>query len=128
EAIDRFKESDTRDELGLGTIRDAFADMFFPGTSTLQTRARYFLFVPWIYGELEARRVGSDRIASRARQAEIKLVQALKDAGEDAGILGKLAGASLKRLPSSVYWLGLGAWKIRQFVGSQDDYHRSLDG
>ena len=25
------------DELGIGTVRDAFSDMFFPGISTLQT-------------------------------------------------------------------------------------------
>ena len=35
-------EREARDELGLGTIRDAFADLFFPGTraclqTTLQT-------------------------------------------------------------------------------------------
>lgn len=62
EAVDRFKESDTRDELGLAPIRDGFADHFFPGTTVLMTtsaswpkgrssgsratRARYFLFVP----------------------------------------------------------------------------------
>jgi len=40
EVIDLFREEETRDELGLGTIRDAFADLLFPGTSTIQTRAR----------------------------------------------------------------------------------------
>jgi Family of unknown function (DUF6361) len=35
--------------LGLGTIRDAFADMLFPGTSAPRIRPRYFLIVPWIY-------------------------------------------------------------------------------
>ncbi len=46
EAIDLFREKDTRDELGLAGIRDAFSDMLFPGTGSLQTRARYFFFVP----------------------------------------------------------------------------------
>lgn len=40
EVIDLFREHDTRDELGLGVICDALADLLFPGTSTLQTRAR----------------------------------------------------------------------------------------
>lgn len=40
EVIDLFREEETRDELGLGTIRDAFADLLFAGTSTIQTRAR----------------------------------------------------------------------------------------
>jgi hypothetical protein len=47
--LDLFREKGTIDELGLGTIRDAFADMLFPGTSAPRTRPRYFLIVPWIY-------------------------------------------------------------------------------
>jgi hypothetical protein len=54
--VDLFREKGTVDELGLGTIRDAFADRLFPGTSVLQTRTRYWLFVPWLYLRLEARR------------------------------------------------------------------------
>ena len=49
DVVKLFQEKDTRDELGIGTIRDSFSDYFFPGTSTIQTRARYMLFVPWIY-------------------------------------------------------------------------------
>ena len=49
DVINAFKERETRDELGIGIIRDAFADFLFPGTSTIQTRAKYFLFVPWKY-------------------------------------------------------------------------------
>ena len=30
------------DEMGIGVIRDAFSDYFFPGTSTIQTSAKYF--------------------------------------------------------------------------------------
>jgi hypothetical protein len=43
DVIDLFRERDTRDELGIGTVRDALSDVLFPGTSTIQTRARYFL-------------------------------------------------------------------------------------
>ena len=39
------------DELGIGIVRDAFADAFFPGTSTLLTRAKYFVVVPYIIQE-----------------------------------------------------------------------------
>lgn len=41
------------DELGIGVVRDGFADLLFPGTSTIQTRAKYFLLVPYIMMELE---------------------------------------------------------------------------
>jgi hypothetical protein len=38
DTIELFGERTTRDELGLGGIRDAFTDQLFPGTSTIQTR------------------------------------------------------------------------------------------
>ena len=31
-----FQQRESRDELGLGAIRDSFADKLFPGTSTIQ--------------------------------------------------------------------------------------------
>ncbi len=77
DVIDLFREQDTRDELGIGTVRDAFADLLLPGTSVIQTRARYFLFVPWIYLEIERRRVPSSQVAARARREEITLISAL---------------------------------------------------
>ena len=52
-----FQERETRDELGLGAIRDSIADHLFPGTSTIQTRLRYMLFIPWLYRALEKRQV-----------------------------------------------------------------------
>jgi Family of unknown function (DUF6361) len=66
DAVDAFREHDTRDELGIGSVRDAFADMLFPGTSTIMTRVRYFLLVPWPYQRLERLRVRSAEIAARA--------------------------------------------------------------
>ncbi|MCK8603179.1 DUF6361 family protein [Desulfoferrobacter suflitae] len=36
--IQPFREQETRDEWGVGTIRDAFADHFLPGTSTICQR------------------------------------------------------------------------------------------
>src|SRR6187549_2876076 len=37
------------DELGIGMIRDSFSDTLFPGISTIQTRAKYFLTLPRIF-------------------------------------------------------------------------------
>lgn len=47
------------DPLGLGPVRDALSETLFPGISTIQTRARYFPFVPWIYRSLDEDRIGS---------------------------------------------------------------------
>ncbi len=122
-----LREQDTRDELGIGSIRDAFANCFFPGTSTIQTRARYMLFVPWIYLSLKQRRVGSLQVAQRARSDEIRLIYALLQSDDTDGLIGKEAKDKLQRLPSSVYWSGLGSWGIRLFPGSQEQYHRFAD-
>lgn len=127
DVIDLFRQPETLDELGIGPIRDAFADLFFPGTSTIQTRAAYFLFIPWTYVDLEKQRVPSRDIARRARYEELRLVDELARAEDHQGVIGIEARKSLKRLPSSVYWRGLNLWGIRLFTGSQDQYHRSLD-
>ena len=44
--LDMLKPEGVVDELGIGSIRDAFADQMFPGISTIQTRAKYFFIVP----------------------------------------------------------------------------------
>jgi hypothetical protein len=128
DVIELFRERETRDELGIGVVRDAFADAFFPGTSTIQTRARYFLFVAWTYRRLERHGVGSARVVRMARQREISLIKPLASSEDSAGTIGVQAGKNLKRLPSSIYWQGLWEWGIRLFPGSQEQYHRSLDG
>ena len=46
ELVSALNEPGTLDELGIGIIRDTIANALFPGTSTIQTRARYFLFIP----------------------------------------------------------------------------------
>ncbi|MFL0243210.1 DUF6361 family protein [Mycobacterium sp. SMC-17] len=48
EVVDLFKEEGTVDELRVGSIRDATANVFFPRTSALHTRLRYTLFIPWL--------------------------------------------------------------------------------
>jgi hypothetical protein len=127
DVIELFNERETRDELGLGGVRDAFADLMFPGTSTIQTRAKYFLFVPWIYLALEDKWVASASAKNRARQLETDLMLAIERSGDVHGLVGRRAKENVQRLASSVYWLGLATWGIRRFPTSQDQYHRSLD-
>ena len=42
-------ESVALEELGIGRIRDAFADKMFPGVSTLQKHIKYFSLMPQLY-------------------------------------------------------------------------------
>jgi hypothetical protein len=46
--LDLLKPEGMVDELGIGIIRDALANLMFPGISTIQTRAKYFFIIPYI--------------------------------------------------------------------------------
>lgn len=124
-----LNEREARDELGIGGIRDAFADQLFPGTSTIQTRLKYMLFVPWLYAGLESRGITASAFPSAGRQAEIQLLgELLKNVpASEWGVIGREAGSALKRLPSSVYWAGTGAWGLRRFGGTQQQYFAQVE-
>ena len=126
--LDLFKEQGTLDEMGLGNLRDALSDALFPGTSTIQTRLRYVLFIPWIYQRLEARRVRSVDVAQAARQAEVELIGRLERNEDNEGTIGVRARHSLVRLPSSIYWSALTRWGIFLPQQSQGWYHAHFDG
>ena len=111
EMIALFSQRESRDELGIGQIRDAFSDALFPGTSVIQTRARYFLIVPWVFNA--ASRKGSGQaLLAHAQLIERRLVEQLREAGAVDGLIGRLAGAAVKILPSSIYWSGLRTYGI----------------
>jgi hypothetical protein len=126
DVLSQFREQGTRDELGLAGIRDAFADLMFPGTGALQTRARYFFFVPWMYQDLDRRRYPASEIARRGRKAELDLIDALVP-NDQPGTIGKRAGRNLQRLPSSIYWSGLRRLGILGVPDSQEQFHRRFD-
>jgi hypothetical protein len=128
DVVDLFRETGTVDELGIAAIRDSFSDLFFPGTSTIQTRACYFLLLPWTYLRMERKRIPSSRAEAWARDEEFNLNARLLTEEDTAGVFGSAAGRTLKRLPSAAYWGGLWSWGIRLYPGSTDAYLRSLDG
>lgn len=70
EIVAMFSQRESRDELGIGRIRDALSDTLFPGTSFLLTRARYLLFVPWLYREGARLGHGGPRLAQWAERRE----------------------------------------------------------
>jgi hypothetical protein len=124
DVIDLFRQKDSVDEMGLGSVRDTIANLLSPGTSTIQTRARYFFFIPWMYRDLERRKHDGERMAGAARDFEVKLSAALTRSDDPQGTFGREAGARIKRLPSSVYWAGLKRLGFRYFDGAQQRYHR----
>ena len=121
--LDLFNEMGTLDEMGIGSLRDALSDALFPGTSYVQTRLRYVLFVPWLYQGLESRRVSTAEVEQAGRQAEVALIRPLEESQDNRGIIGVVARGALVRLPSSVYWSSLTRWGIFQHLQSQGWYH-----
>ena len=124
--VELLARSETRDELGLGAIRDAFAEAMFPGMSTVQRRARYFLFVPWTFRDIERRFSGRTGALERARRQELLLIEALLGAGESDGVIGGRARKDLRQVSSMIYWSGLERWGIRRVSGSREQWSRSL--
>ncbi len=110
ELLSMFTQKEGRDEIGIGQVRDAFSDILFPGTSTLHTRSRYFLIVPWCYTTPSALRVTGDARGRAGRTTERSIISAMPQ-GEE-GVIGARAGAAVKALPSDVYWGGLERYGI----------------
>jgi hypothetical protein len=130
EVIGLFREKGTVDDLGLGSIRDTFSELLFPGTSTLHTRAKYLLFVPWVFRTLEDDGVSSSRGWQQLKDREIQLIYALLAGGEGEGVVGRDAREKLKQFPSFTYWGALRRYRILaapitrgQLIGSLDSFH-----
>ena len=126
--LDLFSESGTIDEMGLGSLRDGLSDHLFPGTSSIQTRLRYVLFVAWIYKALEAERVANADLLRRLRAAEVELIGPLMRSQDAKGVIGAVAGAAVGRLPSSVYWNALTRWRIFLPARGATWYHANFAG
>ncbi|GAB3171892.1 hypothetical protein FHX75_1592 [Micromonospora palomenae] len=124
ELLKLFSDTESRDELGIGQVRDAFSDLLFPGTSVLQTRARYLLIVPWCYQEAQRRGLRGDRLAAQVDRNERKVIDALLRGDDTEGVIGRRAGVGVRTLPSSIYAAALLRYGIR--IGDDDAPDRRL--
>ncbi|MFW7414109.1 DUF6361 family protein [Demequina sp. SO4-18] len=124
EIVDLFREQGTIDELGIGSIRDTLANAMFPGTSTLHTRLRYVLFLPWLM-KAASRKHTPAEMSAEFRHLQYRLIDSLLAGGETEGVMGNVARRSLKRLPGDVYWSALGNWGLVD-AASPDAYYRRL--
>lgn len=124
EVVKLFQDQGSVDELGIGSIRDAFSDAFFPGTSVLHTRARYLIFIPWLLTDAVGRGRTVEQSRKALREAEVRLIRALIAGGETSGVIGSQAQERLKTMPSQVYWPALGRLGLRRWDVSIDGYLR----
>lgn len=130
--LDLLSEAGTLDELGIAPIRDGFANLFFPGTSTIQTRAKYFMIVPYALKDLEySSETNPNRMLRTFDEVERQCGEMLLAAGEDTdGIIGSRSLAQnkwVKRTPADIYWAGLRNYGI--FTGgtlSLSEYIRAM--
>lgn len=127
--LDLLSEDGTLDELGIAPVRDGFANIFFPGTSTIQTRAKYFLIVPYALADLGRSNESKPQvILERLDAIEHSCGEILLKTSED-GVIGKRSIASnhwVKRAPSEIYWAGIRKYGI--FIGptmSMPEYVRA---
>jgi len=113
--LDMMDEEGMVDELGVGSFRDAFADILFPGISTIQTRAKYFFIIPYLiqdYFNLSSRQ--QTDLGNYLYDAEHELMWHLAakynfDRTSGSGVIGitKRPRKRIARRPVSVYWNGL---------------------
>lgn len=130
--LESLSESGTLDELGIAPIRDGFANLFFPGTSTIQTRAKYFMIVPYALKDLEyGKEINPNRMLRTFNEVERKCGEMLLENSEDTdGIIGSRSLAQnrwVKRTPADIYWAGLRNYGI--FTGgalSLTEYIRAM--
>lgn len=109
----------TIDEIGIGSVRDAFSDLLFPGISVLQTRAKYFVLIPYLFekaceetaaGRLHSGKQVRDYIEKSEYQLVDTLVKCTRTEADKKGIIGSRNHGSkrpVKMKPSSIYWNGL---------------------
>lgn len=105
------------DEIGIGAIRDAFAEYFFPGTSTIQTRAKYFLIVPYILKEAGSGMYGNEANAIIKKiDNEERLCRDILIRTSTEGVIGgTVPDAWVLRTPSEIYWPALKKLGIFKF-------------
>lgn len=102
-----------RDEIGVLSLHTAYADRFFPGTSTQQRRLRYALFVPWQIEYLLRRKMSAVQARRELERHEIQLANRLRN--EAFGVIGirnAADGRPVSIPPSSAYWVALREWGV----------------
>ena len=145
-ALNALHEKGAVDELGIGVVRDAFSAVFFPGTSTQQTRPKYFVLVPRaIRAALERVADGNviDSVTNELRRQEYRCAERLWDSVGNktgSGVIGATRlGHGWRNWvaspPSAIYWSGLRTFGIidclegdslRLFLKNRDSLARKI--
>lgn len=120
--IHSLNEPGVLDELGFGVLRNAFANDFFPGTSTLHTRSKYLYLIPYLLFEFQKKCADGKypvngnassfikRIREDIDAEEKKTKNLLLKKGDLEGVIGSSTTDEkywVERTPLIIYWSGL---------------------
>ena len=108
------------DELGIGTVRDYFSNQLFPGITVLQTRAKYFVLIPYLFADAARQKYArrGEVLAWINRQEDALVKNLVRASPDELGIIGKRSyrrGETVKQKPSTIYWNGLRATMILRY-------------
>ena len=129
--LDLLGEKGVLDEMGISQIRDAYSDLFFPGTSTIQTRAKYFFIVPYAFKDLEfSTQYDYLKLRKTFNDTEERCGHIfLENNSDEIGVIGKRSiqgGSWVSRTPASIYWAGLRKYGFFKGKMSIDQYIRLI--
>lgn len=122
EVLELAKQPGAIDELGVGVLRDGFANRLFPGTSTLHTHARYFFLIAYLMKDLERNYKGRpiDEVRRALERGEKETARKLlawyaENGRKPSGVTGSdyvNADRWVKQTPSMMDWAAIQAYGI----------------
>ena len=138
-ALKALEENYALDELGIGKIRDYFSNEFFPGITTNQTRAHYYIFLSNMFEDALKNNFSSteephstEELQNWLDKQQDSLVKILHEkypnnwSGKGIiGILNKVQNKPINPKPLIIYWSGL--YKYRIILDESSFYQNVLD-
>jgi hypothetical protein len=136
--LQAIREQQAVDELGIGRLRDAFSNRMFPGMSTLQHHAKYFVVLPAMYYELT--KDSYDRVAeinNKIISSEIRITDRFVRWAQDNGnpywrngitgsdVLEQAKADTTKYVkydPTYIYWNGMATYNMVNLHGNLAQY------
>ena len=89
--MDLFSEEDSRDELGIGAVRDALADLMFPAPAPSRRACATCCSCPGSTASQPGSRAAAPPGPTPRERREIALIDALERGGETVGVIGSVA-------------------------------------
>ena len=123
-ALRSLEEPGSTDELGIGRVRDAFADLMFPGITTLQHHAKYFVALPQLYYSVAQQKGYRDfaEVKKEVLRLERELTDSfLKGNPNAVGITGSTRYKDedfVSQNPTYIYWTGMVKLNIKKKTDS----------